>query len=439
MPVMPSKSTTKTPERDCLELENSVFNTPLIDHHAKMAEASDGFYGVIEIPNDIISNCLLNYKIPSIGNTGDDDVVIIAGVLDTINATSQLKQAQKINDTWGKVKSSLNISCSSLRAIRGAISFSTDSLSFAAQQTTNKTTQIAKVRLQSIGAKLGLIRFAMIIINSLTDMYHSISFSKGLKEAIGPINEEKDLTEKQIKNGLEYLKSKLELTETDKKKILEKCHGNKSVAAKEFIKCKQRKQAQFIRSAGEEVFDKVNQLLSDKKISDIGEKEAKEIFEMIGISSSAILKNQKKSLMKLAICAIGITLIIIGIVGTGGGGLGAVAAVGSIILALIYLVQDIQAIYSLYKQGALDSQDKMLLALTVGLLLFSFVLNLVMPFGSAALIRAGVIEGMWTMLYGYSYIRASRQIKKMELVEATEKSEVELTQLDKSKLSPATL
>ena len=390
----------------------------------------------------------------------DSTLSTLIGVNQAITGSKQLKEANKINDNWGKVDAGLGLTCGTMKSISGSASIASESLTIAAKKTASATNKAAIPRIKVAGGTIGIIRIALLSLKTIFNMHHSISFAKGLKKAMSTSG-----NEDPRKKGLNYLVSQLEVSPSELKKLEEKCakkpqtyDGKEIVAqkkspllnkrekaicqrrdgswnqslAKEIIKLKKKKQAQFIRSAGKETFKKVATLLQQNENSGIprakwfsylggkgkdksekktkAEVEAEELLAAVGTSTKEIILKQKGSIGKLALFATIITMTILGMVGTGGA-LAIVTLAGSILIALTFLILDLKELRELYKEGELSARDKVLLGLAVGLMTISVSLDIIFPGGAGALVRSGIMEGLWTMIYGYSYIRHSRNNK----------------------------
>ena len=423
----------------------------------------------LEINTDIINTFAydLHDLTDQVGKIANHVADIGTATLSTINGVSlitkgfkRFKQAHIINDYWGKVHSGFDLTCGTLQSLSGATKIVSKSLSIVAEKTAKATNAVAISRLQNFGKKAGIVRLVLLSAKTILNMHHSISFAKGLKKAVGTLENKDGFSKEQLKSGLDYLFSQLEISTEELKEAKEKyadnpqppdadnaeiikeqkallneqeikaCQGKSNdswncALAKELVNLKKQKQAQFIRATGKETFDKVNELLKERNeagqkewFSSLDEEKVKELLNEVGTSTKDILLKQKGSIGKLAMYAAGITLLILSTVGTGGV-LGMVTLVGSILITLIYFIQNLQELRELYKEGQLTAQDKLLLGLTVGLLTISVTLDIIFPGGTGTLGCSGIREGIWIIVYAYSYMRNSRNKDEEEKQENT--------------------
>lgn len=382
---------------------------------------------------------------------------VYTGAVTAQRGYESYKQASRIHDEAGEVMAKVNMARGPFEVLGGLTFTPFRALSIAAMYSSSKTVVIAQAFFGVIGSAFIAVSYFLLAVPSMMSLHQNRKFDAKLCHAI----DKHETRYAKAKMGIKTLMDEMTGTVEEKRSFLKKFADNpnkwRGKEAKEvdpsllndkergflfeeatrlaapdythvnelyshfkaeFVKFKEKKEAQFGRKTGPETVAWMKEELAKPPKEQLLHqlewgKGLDQAEEIVGQVKKEMFKNRILHIGIIVASLIGVAALIGGTIVTGGG-LGIAIAVAWVISAALMLAIDGYFLYKALQQGEMNQKDKVAFFVMNALMIGIAGAGIFFSGGLAPLIIGSVMLVLWTGVAGYSYYQ-SRQPNQEEV------------------------
>ncbi|MCP5505824.1 MAG: hypothetical protein H7A38_02950 [Chlamydiales bacterium] len=380
---------------------------------------------------------------------------VYTGVVATQRGYESYKKASEVKDSVGEVVGKVNMSRGPFEVLGGLTFTPFRALSIAAMYSSSKAVALAQVIFGTIGSAFFAVTYALLAIPSMISLHQNRKFDAKLTDAIdkhetryakakmgiktlmeemtGTVEEKRAFLEKFAEDPKQWKGKDAEevdpslLTDKERRFLFEEAtrlgapdytHVNELYDhfQVEFVKFKEKKEAQFGRKTGPETVAWVKRELAKPPQEQLLHqlewgKGLDEAEEILGQVKNEMFKNRLLHLGIIVASLIGVAALIAGTIATGGG-LGIAIAVAWVISAVGMLAIDGYFLYKALQQGEMNQKDKVAFFVMNVLMIAIAGAGIFFSGGLAPLIIGAVMLVLWIGVAGYAYYQSLQPIEE---------------------------